>query len=346
MTRRLLFLSDERGQYFLHHTLASCRVWSLASFCLAVESRAFHPCSPLGQAAQGRGAGKHNAAEERRRRAVRKKLEVVVLQCRKVSTNNSSTVTCLADLRFVRVKARGGEDRTSTRWCNERVERQHCSLVIDDAAAAGSRWANFYIIELWVLKLDTWNGISSWALKRLLPTKNRRPTSGRSTRFSKLEGLEASPRLFNGTVCTLHCTYCRITRVPSVSAKPISPHSFSHGHQSLASMAKGLTGKKGSGGGESGSLVFTLRDDGPVTSDTGCGRIERTRREKARALRFRAAVFVNGSKVRWCFSDVWPGNTIHVDNCCFHRPRQRLGFFLTDERVPCLCLRYGAAFTC
>lgn len=47
--------------------------------------------------------------------------------------------------------------------------------------------------------------------------------------------------------------------------------------------------------------MLRLCNDGLVTSDVGCGRLERTRREKVRALRFRAAVFVNGSKVwRWC----------------------------------------------
>ena len=43
------------------------------------------PC----QAAQGREAGKNHAVEERRRREARKKLELVVIQCRKVQTTFS-----------------------------------------------------------------------------------------------------------------------------------------------------------------------------------------------------------------------------------------------------------------
>eukprot|EP00903_Cladosiphon_okamuranus_P014903 g13800.t1 len=67
--------------------------------------------------------------------------------------------------------------------------------------------------------------------------------------------------------------------------------------KSLASAVKGPLGKKRSGGREGGSVVLRLCKDGFITPDTACGRLERIRREKARALRFRAAVFVNGSKV-------------------------------------------------
>lgn len=70
------------------------------------------------------------------------------------------------------------------------------------------------------------------------------------------------------------------------------------GHQSLASTAKSLGGR--GGGREEGSHVLRLRNDGIVTSDVGCGRLERARREEARELRFRVAVFVNGSKVVKC----------------------------------------------
>lgn len=54
-------------------------------------------------------------------------------------------------------------------------------------------------------------------------------------------------------------------------------------------------------GGNKGTVkipfVLRLSNDGIVTSDAGCGRLERARREQARALRFRASVFINGSKV-------------------------------------------------
>lgn len=43
--------------------------------------------------------------------------------------------------------------------------------------------------------------------------------------------------------------------------------------------------------------MLRLSNGGAVTSDAGCGRLELARRDKARALRFRASVFVNGSKV-------------------------------------------------
>ncbi|CAM9238774.1 unnamed protein product, partial [Ectocarpus sp. 12 AP-2014] len=52
-----------------------------------------------------------------------------------------------------------------------------------------------------------------------------------------------------------------------------------------------------SGGTDEGSHVLRLSNDGIVTPDVGCGRLERARREEARELRFRLAVFVNGSKV-------------------------------------------------
>lgn len=57
-------------------------------------------------------------------------------------------------------------------------------------------------------------------------------------------------------------------------------------------------------GGDSGdgvggrSFVLRLSNEGAVTSASYCGRLERARREKAAALRFRASVFVNGSRVR------------------------------------------------
>lgn len=44
--------------------------------------------------------------------------------------------------------------------------------------------------------------------------------------------------------------------------------------------------------------MLRLSNEASVTSDAGCGRLERTRRENARALRFRASVYVNGSKVK------------------------------------------------
>lgn len=47
------------------------------------------------------------------------------------------------------------------------------------------------------------------------------------------------------------------------------------------------------------AVALRLSNDGTVTSDTACGRLERARREKARTLRFRASVFVNGSKVNF-----------------------------------------------
>lgn len=49
-------------------------------------------------------------------------------------------------------------------------------------------------------------------------------------------------------------------------------------------------------GGQS-SIVLRLSNGGAITSDAGCGWLELARRDKARALRFRASVFVNGSKV-------------------------------------------------
>ncbi|CAM9501087.1 unnamed protein product [Ectocarpus fasciculatus] len=64
---------------------------------------------------------------------------------------------------------------------------------------------------------------------------------------------------------------------------------------SLASAANSLGGR--SRGAEEGSYVLRLSNDGIVTSDVGCGRLERARREEAGELRFRVAVFVNGSKV-------------------------------------------------
>lgn len=71
-----------------------------------------------------------------------------------------------------------------------------------------------------------------------------------------------------------------------------------YGDQSLASAAKGKGSRKGGSWGATASPVaLRLSNDGIVTSDVGCGRLERARREKARALRFRAVVFVNGSKV-------------------------------------------------
>ena len=48
------------------------------------------------------------------------------------------------------------------------------------------------------------------------------------------------------------------------------------------------------------SIVLRLSNGGEVTPDAGCGWLELARRDKARALRFRASVFVNGSKVKYC----------------------------------------------
>lgn len=50
--------------------------------------------------------------------------------------------------------------------------------------------------------------------------------------------------------------------------------------------------------GRNTSHVLRLSNEASVTSDAGCGRLERTRRENARALRFRASVYVNGAKVK------------------------------------------------
>lgn len=104
---------------------------------------------------------------------------------------------------------------------------------------------------------------------------------------------------------------------------PISPHTF-HGGQSLASAARGFNGNKGSDGGQGNSFVLRLSNDGLVTSDAGCGRFERTRREKARALRFRAAVFVNGSKVWWCNTCMYRQKFDLMDKHSFEGARQRL----------------------
>ncbi|CAM9591141.1 unnamed protein product, partial [Pylaiella littoralis] len=65
----------------------------------------------------------------------------------------------------------------------------------------------------------------------------------------------------------------------------------------LASATKGVSGRRGGSWGAASAFALRLSNDGIVTSDMGCGRLERARREKARMLRFRAAVFVNGSKV-------------------------------------------------
>lgn len=76
-----------------------------------------------------------------------------------------------------------------------------------------------------------------------------------------------------------------------------TPPYTSRGNQFLASAARSSSGKKRSRAFQADSCVLRLSNDGIVTSDVGCGRVERGRRDKARALRFRAAVFVNGSKV-------------------------------------------------
>lgn len=43
--------------------------------------------------------------------------------------------------------------------------------------------------------------------------------------------------------------------------------------------------------------ALRLSNDGIITNDDDCGHLEKTRREQARGLHFRVAVFVNGSKV-------------------------------------------------
>jgi len=87
---------------------------------------------------------------------------------------------------------------------------------------------------------------------------------------------------------------------------------FVDGEQSLAdSIARG-GGRGGEDARHARSFALRLTNDGVVTSDAGCGRLERARREKARALRFRAAVFVNGSKVidRWIQTPLSPLFTV------------------------------------
>lgn len=52
--------------------------------------------------------------------------------------------------------------------------------------------------------------------------------------------------------------------------------------------------------------ALRLSNDGILTNDDDCGRLEKIRREQARGLHFRVAVFVNGSKVN--HKGVQPGN--------------------------------------
>lgn len=76
---------------------------------------------------------------------------------------------------------------------------------------------------------------------------------------------------------------------------PSPPKKTTYFGQSLASDTSAVENDQMEG--RNASHVLRLSNEGAVTSDAGCGRLERMRRENARALHFRASVYVNGSKV-------------------------------------------------
>lgn len=75
---------------------------------------------------------------------------------------------------------------------------------------------------------------------------------------------------------------------------PRPPYSYRQYLRSFTANGSDDDGKRSCGR----PFVLRLSNDGVFNSDPGFKRSEQVRREKAVALRFRVAVFVNGSKVR------------------------------------------------